>query len=421
MPSSGQPAVVATPRRRATAARPCCSTRTTTCSRPARTRTGSRRRSSRRCAATACTAAAPPTTRRASWRTSRAIRALRRGARDDFDLGIAALHRGRGGVRLPLVRELPRTRTATLLARRRDRRRRLGQLGPRDPGAHRRAPRRRRVQPARSRTLDARLALRHVRGSGARRDARRDPAARHALGRPTARSRSTGCRSADARDARLRRGAAARRGRPARRRHARSAAARSSSRIWDEAVDHGHRHRRTERRERVEHARPRRARAGQRAHRARPGRAPRRTTRSRRTCEAHAPFGAQLDVRATSTLGQPFLVDTSGWAVAETHASDARGLGREPVEIGVGGSIPFIADLVERVPRRADPRHRRRGPRLPGAQPERVAAPRTSSSARCSAEALLLARLDARDATFLSETGSHAARAVTMETDHRDP
>ena len=43
-------------------------------------------------------------------------------------------------------------------------------------------------------------------------------------------------------------------------------------------------------------------------------------------------------------------MDTSGWAVAETRAAMAEGWGREPVEIGVGGSIPFIAELVDEFP-----------------------------------------------------------------------
>lgn len=65
--------------------------------------------------------------------------------------------------------------------------------------------------------------------------------------------------------------------------------------------------------------------------------------------EENTPFGAKLEFEDIDT-GQPFLVDTSGWAVAETRAAMAEGWGREPVEIGVGGSIPFIAELVEEFP-----------------------------------------------------------------------
>jgi acetylornithine deacetylase/succinyl-diaminopimelate desuccinylase-like protein len=65
--------------------------------------------------------------------------------------------------------------------------------------------------------------------------------------------------------------------------------------------------------------------------------------------EAHAPFGARLSFEDVDT-GQAFLVDTSGWAVAEVRAAMAEAWGRDPVDIGVGGSIPFIAELVEEFP-----------------------------------------------------------------------
>ncbi len=65
--------------------------------------------------------------------------------------------------------------------------------------------------------------------------------------------------------------------------------------------------------------------------------------------ERHAPFGARLRFEEPDR-GQPFLVDTSGWAVAETRAAMTEAWGRAPVEIGVGGSIPFIAELVAEFP-----------------------------------------------------------------------
>ncbi|WP_353829329.1 dipeptidase [Agromyces sp. SYSU T0242] len=64
---------------------------------------------------------------------------------------------------------------------------------------------------------------------------------------------------------------------------------------------------------------------------------------------AHAPFGAHVEIDDVDT-GQPFLVDTSGWAVADARAAMAEAWGRDPVDIGVGGSIPFIAELVEEFP-----------------------------------------------------------------------
>lgn len=64
---------------------------------------------------------------------------------------------------------------------------------------------------------------------------------------------------------------------------------------------------------------------------------------------AHAPFGAQLEF-SDQDFGDPFLVDTSGWAVENARAALSAGYGVDPVDIGVGGSIPFIADLVREFP-----------------------------------------------------------------------
>ncbi|MFF2369276.1 dipeptidase [Agromyces sp. NPDC058110] len=65
--------------------------------------------------------------------------------------------------------------------------------------------------------------------------------------------------------------------------------------------------------------------------------------------EANAPFGVQLGFEGVD-LGQAFLVDTSGWAVADTRAAMTDAWGKPPVDIGVGGSIPFIAELVDEFP-----------------------------------------------------------------------
>ena len=64
---------------------------------------------------------------------------------------------------------------------------------------------------------------------------------------------------------------------------------------------------------------------------------------------AHAPFGARLTFEDPG-LGQSFSVDTSGPAVAHMRAAMTAGFDREPVDMGAGGSIPFIADLVEEFP-----------------------------------------------------------------------
>ncbi|MET0296907.1 MAG: dipeptidase [Microbacterium sp.] len=64
---------------------------------------------------------------------------------------------------------------------------------------------------------------------------------------------------------------------------------------------------------------------------------------------AHAPFGAELTFRDVD-FGDGFLVDTSGWAVESAREALHEGYGVEPVDLGVGGSIPFIADLVREFP-----------------------------------------------------------------------
>ncbi|MBP2435973.1 dipeptidase [Microbacterium amylolyticum] len=63
----------------------------------------------------------------------------------------------------------------------------------------------------------------------------------------------------------------------------------------------------------------------------------------------NAPYGAHLSFSEVD-LGDGFLVDTTGWAVEEVRAALADGYDAEPVDYGVGGSIPFISDLVERFP-----------------------------------------------------------------------
>ncbi|RIJ58126.1 dipeptidase [Clavibacter phaseoli] len=65
--------------------------------------------------------------------------------------------------------------------------------------------------------------------------------------------------------------------------------------------------------------------------------------------EGHRPFGAHLEISDVDQ-GDPFLVDTTGWAMAEATAAMTAGWGRAPVQAGIGGSIPFIADLVEAFP-----------------------------------------------------------------------
>jgi acetylornithine deacetylase/succinyl-diaminopimelate desuccinylase-like protein len=64
---------------------------------------------------------------------------------------------------------------------------------------------------------------------------------------------------------------------------------------------------------------------------------------------ANAPFGADVSF-ADVDCGDGFLVDTGGWAVGEAKAALEEGYGTAAVDLGVGGSIPFIADLVREFP-----------------------------------------------------------------------
>jgi len=72
-------------------------------------------------------------------------------------------------------------------------------------------------------------------------------------------------------------------------------------------------------------------------------------TALQRHLREHAPFGAHVALDEVDR-GNPFLVDTSGWAVEEVKRAMSDAWGRPPVETGIGGSIPFIADLVRVFP-----------------------------------------------------------------------
>jgi cysteinylglycine-S-conjugate dipeptidase len=68
-----------------------------------------------------------------------------------------------------------------------------------------------------------------------------------------------------------------------------------------------------------------------------------------RHLRGHLPFGAHLTIGDVD-LGEPFLVDQSGWAAAAARSALADGWGVEPELTGIGGSIPFISTLTERFP-----------------------------------------------------------------------
>jgi acetylornithine deacetylase/succinyl-diaminopimelate desuccinylase-like protein len=65
--------------------------------------------------------------------------------------------------------------------------------------------------------------------------------------------------------------------------------------------------------------------------------------------EAHAPYGAHVTV-SDIDLGNPYLVDAGGWAAADAKAAMHEAWGVPAMETGIGGSIPFIAQLVDTFP-----------------------------------------------------------------------
>jgi acetylornithine deacetylase/succinyl-diaminopimelate desuccinylase-like protein len=114
--------------------------------------------------------------------------------------------------------------------------------------------------------------------------------------------------------------------------------------------------------------------------------------RLREHVEAHVPWGAQLSFDVVDT-GEPTLIDATGPAydAARNAFTDAWD-GVRPIDMGVGGSIPFIAEFLESFPEASvlvtgveDPDTRAHGANegLHLAEFERV----------CLAEALLLVNL----------------------------
>jgi len=65
--------------------------------------------------------------------------------------------------------------------------------------------------------------------------------------------------------------------------------------------------------------------------------------------DAHAPWGVQVEVTREQT-GHASVLDTDNWAVEAWTAAFQEAYGAEPVMMGAGGSIPFIADFKEMFP-----------------------------------------------------------------------
>lgn len=68
--------------------------------------------------------------------------------------------------------------------------------------------------------------------------------------------------------------------------------------------------------------------------------------------EQHAPWGAQVTV-IPGDIGQPYAIDASGPAYDAARAAFRQAWGTEAVEMGMGGSIPFIAEFAAAFPQAA--------------------------------------------------------------------
>ncbi|OJZ73561.1 dipeptidase [Mycobacterium paraffinicum] len=65
-------------------------------------------------------------------------------------------------------------------------------------------------------------------------------------------------------------------------------------------------------------------------------------------CE-HAPWGARVTV-TRGDVGEPYAIDASGPVYDAARAAFRQAWGTEPVDMGMGGSIPFIAEFADAFP-----------------------------------------------------------------------
>jgi acetylornithine deacetylase/succinyl-diaminopimelate desuccinylase-like protein len=65
--------------------------------------------------------------------------------------------------------------------------------------------------------------------------------------------------------------------------------------------------------------------------------------------QQHAPWGAQVSV-TRGDVGQPYAIDASGPVYDAARAAFRQAWGVEPIDMGMGGSIPFIAEFAEAYP-----------------------------------------------------------------------
>jgi acetylornithine deacetylase/succinyl-diaminopimelate desuccinylase-like protein len=65
----------------------------------------------------------------------------------------------------------------------------------------------------------------------------------------------------------------------------------------------------------------------------------------RRHLEQHAPWGAKVTV-TPGDVGQPYAIDAGGPVYDAARAAFRQAWGVDPVDMGMGGSIPFIAEFA---------------------------------------------------------------------------
>ena len=69
----------------------------------------------------------------------------------------------------------------------------------------------------------------------------------------------------------------------------------------------------------------------------------------RKHIETHVPFGALVEFDDVN-LGEAFETDTSGWAAQSISSALSQAWEKDTVNMGVGGSIPFISSFVSAFP-----------------------------------------------------------------------
>jgi acetylornithine deacetylase/succinyl-diaminopimelate desuccinylase-like protein len=65
--------------------------------------------------------------------------------------------------------------------------------------------------------------------------------------------------------------------------------------------------------------------------------------------EQHAPWGAHVTV-APGDVGQPYAIDATGEVYDAARAAIRQGWGAEPIDMGMGGSIPFVPEFAAAFP-----------------------------------------------------------------------